>query len=545
MDNHECHSKGSAHHNNHIQNSVPAPPNPPSIEAAYKRKCIELKKRLNEVEAANDTMRVRNAQGQRYIQKMRLESCILLERLAVLTGMAEEQGISTELRARTVALLKEMDPHYAPVSHRGGGGGGAEGEVSSASVKRASYGIDYMDDGTEGSSEGHPPTPQERPLRVKRSRRPDDSTAHPDTPDKDTDHMNLDTSTTLPPLLPADRSRSPPPTHDLDSRIKQYNPPPASISSFSAVDNHYPPQNLSDKKSTSANDDTNTGGPCYRCVFPKPPPAASVTSCADGGILGPVVGVMGVLQALETIRVLTQTTTPTTIPPTLLLFSAFSSPPFRSIRLRPRRRDCAACSPRAGTITLDSLRSGSMDYVQFCGGVVGAQALLGVEERISAAEYWRRYRGTVQQEQEPEPEGEPEGETPILIDVREAVQYGLGALKGSVNIPISQILSSATSSPSPSTSVIQSTTAESTSTANGTSPTAAATSLPSWYPSSLFDTYPNKPIHVVCRLGNDSQVAVRKLKALGVDRGGERWVGDIRGGLRAWREEVEAGFPDY
>src|SRR5690554_7024451 len=50
---------------------------------------------------------------------------------------------------------------------------------------------------------------------------------------------------------------------------------------------------------------SDTGGPCYRCIFPKPPPADQVVSCGDGGILGPVVGVMGVLQALEAIKLLT------------------------------------------------------------------------------------------------------------------------------------------------------------------------------------------------------------------------------------------------
>ncbi|PGH05321.1 adenylyltransferase and sulfurtransferase [Blastomyces parvus] len=316
---------------------------------------------------------------------------------------------------------------------------------------------------------------------------------------------------------------------------------------------NYPPQKPDEKSSASSTDDppptttkdttTTIGGPCYRCVFPKPPPAASVTSCADGGIVGPVVGVMGVLQALETIRILTQTkaTTPPT-PPTLHLFSAFSNPPFRSIRLRPRRRDCVACSPTAGTITLDSLRNGSMDYVQFCGGVVGPEALLGVEERISAREYWRRYR----ERRRVEAEAELEREEPILIDVREAVQFGLGALEGSVNIPMSLILSSPPSSSSTAQSNGDSnSTAEST--VNGAYPTGTTTTIarPSWYPSSLLDTSPTRPIHVVCRLGNDSQVAVRKLKELGVDRGGERWVGDIRGGLRAWRDEVEAEFPDY
>jgi adenylyltransferase/sulfurtransferase len=48
-----------------------------------------------------------------------------------------------------------------------------------------------------------------------------------------------------------------------------------------------------------------SGGPCYRCVFPKPPPAESVVSCGDGGILGPVVGTMGVLQALEAVKLIT------------------------------------------------------------------------------------------------------------------------------------------------------------------------------------------------------------------------------------------------
>ncbi|KLJ09195.1 hypothetical protein EMPG_15377 [Blastomyces silverae] len=189
-----------------------------------------------------------------------------------------------------------------------------------------------------------------------------------------------------------------------------------------------------------------------------------------------------------------------------------------------------------------------MDYVQFCGGVVGPQALLGVEERISAREYWRRYRERLRAEAEAEAEAQAkvEREEPILIDVREAVQFGLGALEGSVNIPISLILSSSSSSSSSST-VRSNSSSTAESAVNGTYPTSTTTTtaLPAWYPSSLLDTSPTRPIHVVCRLGNDSQVAVRKLKELGVDRGGERWVGDIRGGLRAWRDEVEAEFPDY
>lgn len=46
------------------------------------------------------------------------------------------------------------------------------------------------------------------------------------------------------------------------------------------------------------------GGPCYRCVHPEPPPQMAVTSCADGGVLGPVPGLMGCWQAIEAIKVL-------------------------------------------------------------------------------------------------------------------------------------------------------------------------------------------------------------------------------------------------
>ena len=122
-----------------------------------------------------------------------------------------------------------------------------------------------------------------------------------------------------------------------------------------------------------------TGGPCYRCVFPKPPPADSILSCGEGGILGPVVGSMGVLQALEAIKVLTskpKTYTSDTsmangvdegqVKPSMLMFSAFSNPQFRTIRLRSRRNDCATCSGNAW-ITKQSLSSGSLDYIAFCG----------------------------------------------------------------------------------------------------------------------------------------------------------------------------------
>lgn len=265
-----------------------------------------------------------------------------------------------------------------------------------------------------------------------------------------------------------------------------------------------------------------SGGPCYRCVFPKPPPPESVVSCGDGGILGPVVGTMGVLQALEAIKLLTKAPSqtphesPTPEPPTLLIFSAYANPMFRSIRLRTRKPKCAACSAHA-TVTREALTSGSLDYVQFCGTINPVDAL-SPNERISADNYAK-----IRLDVNPFTGLEPSKDSHILLDVREKVQFDLCHLEGSVNVPFSTISSTPTHA----------------GTGAATEPRAEA----GWV--SELRKHADKPIFVVCRLGNDSQVTVKKMKELGLDNGGQRWIGDIRGGLRAWRSNVERDFPEY
>ncbi|TAQ87298.1 hypothetical protein B7494_g4395 [Chlorociboria aeruginascens] len=248
------------------------------------------------------------------------------------------------------------------------------------------------------------------------------------------------------------------------------------------------------------------GGPCYRCVFPKPPPAESVVSCGDGGILGPVVGVMGVLQALEAVKLIAEgrlnyqgeEKEGTTNPVSMLLFSTNSSPPFRNVRLRARRPSCFACSDGSG-LSLELLTSGSLDYVQFC-GVSNPVNILTEEERIDAKEYEKLRDGTEH----------------LLLDVREKVQFDICNISGSVNVPFSILQGIRTISNV------------------ATKPTWITENLPS-----------EAPIYVVCRLGNDSQVVVRKLKQLGLDGGGKRHIGDIKGGLKAWKEEVDSEWPEY
>ncbi|EQK97322.1 hypothetical protein G6O67_005506 [Ophiocordyceps sinensis] len=51
------------------------------------------------------------------------------------------------------------------------------------------------------------------------------------------------------------------------------------------------------------------------------------------------------------------------------------------------------------------------------------------------------------------------------------------------------------------------------------------------------------PIYLVCRVGNDSQIVAQKLKDSGLDQGGKRFIGDIRGGVKAWKDAVDATMP--
>lgn len=261
----------------------------------------------------------------------------------------------------------------------------------------------------------------------------------------------------------------------------------------------------------------NDEGFCYRCVFPKAPPAASVKSCAEGGILGPVVGVMGVLMAVESIKIiavervppviseaqsclLPETPNPTTTTPTLLLYSAYSHPPFRSIRLLGKRPDCPSCSA-SSTITRESLKSDSRDYEFFC-GLVSSSDILSSEERLSAKEYKETIKDT--------------GTVHILIDVREKSEYDICHLNNSINIPISGIISSYSADGLPREN-------------------SAVRRL-------LEDTTIARPVYFICRHGNDSQLAVRRLKTT---PGYAGVVRDIKGGLTAWSKEVDLSFPEY
>jgi adenylyltransferase/sulfurtransferase len=221
---------------------------------------------------------------------------------------------------------------------------------------------------------------------------------------------------------------------------------------------------------------------------------------------------MGVLQALEAVRVIvrlagTAVGEAAAQRPSMLLFSAGKEVQFRTVRLRPTRRsDCKVCSSQA-SITAESLESGSMDYVRFCG--VAGPSLLPPELRVSVktlADVRKEDSGTV------------------VLDVRDKTQFELCALEHSVNVPWDEI-AAAGGHGGEVKAMIKRALQDSKTTALGKKGRMKA--------------------FVVCRLGNDSQDAVRTFRdwGMGVDDGWD--MRDVIGGLKAWREEVDANFPDY
>jgi adenylyltransferase/sulfurtransferase len=98
------------------------------------------------------------------------------------------------------------------------------------------------------------------------------------------------------------------------------------------------------------------GGPCYRCLYPEPPPPGLVPSCAEGGVLGVLPGIVGTIQAAETLKLILGAGDP--LVGRLLLFDALAMK-FRELKLR-KNPECPVCGEHPTVTKL-------IDYVQFCG----------------------------------------------------------------------------------------------------------------------------------------------------------------------------------
>src|SRR5438874_7553773 len=150
------------------------------------------------------------------------------------------------------------------------------------------------------------------------------------------------------------------------------------------------------------------GGPCYRCLFPEPPPPESVPNCAQAGVLGVLPGIIGMLQAIETLKLILGIGEP--LVGRLLHFDALRMK-FRELNLR-RDPQCPVCGENPTIFS-------PIDYEQFC-GVRDQAAIPG----ISPQELKRRMDA---------------GEPFELIDVREPFEYEIARIDGAKLIPLGEI----------------------------------------------------------------------------------------------------------
>jgi len=234
------------------------------------------------------------------------------------------------------------------------------------------------------------------------------------------------------------------------------------------------------------------GGPCYRCVFPEPPPPGSVPSCAEAGVLGVLPGIVGMIQATEAIKLVLGLGR--TLAGRLLLIDALEMR-FRDLSV-PADPRCPVCGEHPTVTEL-------IDYEAFCGGPEetglapaggaeaagaagsGGSAGPGVPPVISVRELSARLEG-------PEP--------PALLDVREPFEWGICNLetRGARLLPLAEL------------------------------------------PGALDSLDPDRELVVYCHTGNRSGLAVRFLRQAGFER-----ARNLAGGIRAWAEQIDPGMPTY
>jgi adenylyltransferase/sulfurtransferase len=156
-------------------------------------------------------------------------------------------------------------------------------------------------------------------------------------------------------------------------------------------------------------------GPCYRCLYPEPPPPGLVPSCAEGGVLGVLPGIIGVIQATEAVKLILGVGEP--LIGRFLIYDTLRMR-FRELKLR-KDPDCPVCGTHP---TVKEL----IDYEQFCGITPAAAEPVPVNKatEITSIELKQRL---------------DRGEKLRIIDVREPNEYQINRIPGSQLIPLGDV----------------------------------------------------------------------------------------------------------
>ena len=240
------------------------------------------------------------------------------------------------------------------------------------------------------------------------------------------------------------------------------------------------------------------GGPCYRCVYPVPLPAEASRACADSGVLGPVPGVIGCLQATEALKLLmgpSDTDTLESLSGRILMYDARSAS-FHRFKLPPRSRTCLVCGQDKSITRITSMEESDAFCVSHSlRGVSGPCAPCAplpeapLEHKACSVEEYRLVRLSHSRH--------------LLVDVRVRLQFDLCSLRDAINIPLECLAARL----------------------------GELTEL---------SEQQAVPIYVICRRGIASRIAAQLLSQEGFGN-----VFDVTGGLNEWSRVVDRTFPFY
>ena len=214
-------------------------------------------------------------------------------------------------------------------------------------------------------------------------------------------------------------------------------------------------------------------GACYRCLYSEPPPPGLVPNCAEGGVLGVLPGIVGTIQATETIKLILGAED--TLVNRLLLFDAWQMK-FREFKLR-KDPACPVCGENA---TIKEL----IDYEEFCGLRAQPEAQSAALEEMTATELKQRI---------------DDGQDLQIIDVRETFEYDIARIVGTKLIPLGQVVAR------------------------------------------MNEIDPARETVVHCKAGVRSAKAIAALKRAGYSG----HLINLKGGITAWSNEVDASVPKY
>ncbi len=154
-------------------------------------------------------------------------------------------------------------------------------------------------------------------------------------------------------------------------------------------------------------------GPCYRCLYPEPPPPGLVPSCAEGGVLGILPGAIGIIQATETVKIILGIGE--ALKNRLLLYDALSMR-FRELKLH-RDRNCPVCGDHPTVTKL-------IDYQEFCGVKSAISQPIAADGVIEPTEVKAKL---------------DRGDQFTLVDVREPYEYQIARIPGANLIPLGEL----------------------------------------------------------------------------------------------------------